>query len=159
RSFLVGGLSVDGRAVYLMTCSPPEPRLGVYDAVTGKERFPNQGHHDPISSVAFSPDGCWLASGGMKGGVCLWDLTRRPSRESGWSVRQLSGHTATVVPLAFSPDGRLLASGSRDGTIRLWNIADGREVHKLAGHPRMPAGLAFSPDGETVAGGGRDGTV
>src|SRR5262249_12954749 len=64
-SFLVGGLSVDGRAVYLMTCSPPEPRLGVYDAVTGKERYPTHGHDGLVASVAFSPDGRFLASGGI----------------------------------------------------------------------------------------------
>jgi WD40 repeat protein len=159
RKFLVGGLSVDGRSVYLMTCAPPEPRLGVYDAVTGKPRFPNHGHDGPIAGVAFSPDGRWLASGATDGRVCLWDLTRRPSRESGLSVQELSGHTAAVLTMAFSPDGRLLASGSMDGTIRLWDIADGREVHVLAGHSTVTALLAFSPDGQTVAGGGQDGTV
>src|SRR5262249_4808085 len=104
RGLLGGDLSVDGRAVDLVPGDTAEAPLGVYDAVTGKDRFPNQGHDDPISSVAFSPDGRWLASGGLNGRMCLWDLTRRPSRESGWSVRPWSGHTAPVMPVAFSPD-------------------------------------------------------
>jgi WD40 repeat protein len=34
---LVAHLGIDGRTVFAMSCDPPSPRVGVYDAETGKE--------------------------------------------------------------------------------------------------------------------------
>ena len=68
------------------------------------------GHTSWVWSVAFSPDGMWLASGSGDQTVKLWDVA------SGELVRTLSGHTDPVRSVAFSPDGTRLASGSLDGT-------------------------------------------
>ncbi len=77
-----------------------------------------------VLSVAFSPDGRYLAAGtGGGSSVQLIDTTT-------WAVaRTLEGHTDWVFSVAFSPDGRLPASGSVDKTIKLWVISDllGRE--------------------------------
>src|SRR5262249_34484118 len=43
QNVVCGRLSRDGRTVYLMSYDPPEARLGAYDAVTGVDRFPDDG--------------------------------------------------------------------------------------------------------------------
>ncbi len=105
----------------------------------------------PISSVAYSPDYHFIASGGD--GVKLWD----PS--TGRVVHRLGGHTRPVHSVAFSPDGKILASGGDDHTIRLWNAEEGRHLRTLTGHAFGVNGVIFSPDGRLLASGSTGRTV
>ena len=73
-----------------------------------------------VKSVAFSPDGRWLATGGASipdNPIVLWDVTTHKP-----VIHPLVGHTDDVLSVAFNPDGALLASGSGDRTVRVWNI-------------------------------------
>ena len=71
-----------------------------------------------VESLAFSPNGTRLATGGTwpEQMIRLWDV------ETGDLIAEFSGHKSNIESLAFSPDGRLLASGSFDNTILLWDV-------------------------------------
>jgi len=108
-----------------------------------------QGGSNPFLSVAYSPDGKWLASGGYEKTIQIWDAG------SGKEIRRWSAPEGNITGLIFSPDGRLLASGGvYDANVHLWDAATGRELHLLDGLPRGTSSLAFSPDGKMVAAGG-----
>ncbi len=101
----------------------PDGRLlasskGVWEVATGQELYPLSGHTGGISSIAFSPDGSYLATGGWEDKlVIIWDAH---TGERLWTFT--TGHVWYLTSLAWSPDGSVLASGSEDGTIILWDI-------------------------------------
>lgn len=105
-----------------------------------------------VYSVAFSPDGQTLASGGVNQPVQLWRLSNGELKSS------LTGHSDDVYSVAFSPDGKRLASGSADRTIRIWDLFTGEPIHTL-GHSDAVYSVAFSPDGKTLVSSSKDSTV
>ena len=146
-----------GRINGSVAFSPDGTRLAVpgsigiwlHDARTGAEVALLTGHTGWVESVAFSPDGQWLASGSVDATVRLWDAA------SGREEAVLEGHMHWVNSVVFSLDGQTLASGSADKTIRLWDIASGREKARLDGPADgvepIVFSLVFSPDGRTLA--------
>jgi WD40 repeat protein len=97
------------------------------------------------TSIAYSPDGKVLASGGSDNRIRLWDP------DTGKEVRILEGHKGSVNCIAFSPDGKWLASGSQEHELWLWDVATGKERRRFHGHTAAIERLALSPDGKALA--------
>jgi WD40 repeat protein len=83
-----------------------------------------KGHMQGAHGVAFSPDGCRLATGGGSSpdAVKLWDLSTH--RE----LMTLPGQGSVFRFVVFSPDGRWLAACNWEGKLHLWRAPSWAEI-------------------------------
>jgi len=152
--------SPDGRWVASAEGSPygvfQVPRLPikgtilVSEAKTGQQ-VSRMSHEDEVLTLAFSPDGRWVASGSYDMSAKVWEAA------TGLEVARMT-HAGPVNMLAFSSDGRWIVSGSSDGTARVWEPETGREIARMT-HGDPVQAVAFSPDGRQVVLGGAGGKI
>jgi WD40 repeat protein len=124
----------------------------LWDTATGFPVRVLHWHRKPVTVLAFSPDGRWLATGSKDQTISIWDV-ERGLWDAVMAVHEhvLRGHEAPLTALAFAPDGAWLASAAADGTIRLWNTASWQPLRTIDTGRSGEGSLAVSPCGRSVA--------
>ena len=88
---------------------------------TGYDLFSRQKYHDnPVTSIAFNPEGRLMATGSEDGTVWIWDVGPRFTAKP---LVRLPDHTAQVMSVTFSADGKRLATVAADNQTRIWDIS------------------------------------
>jgi RNA polymerase sigma factor (sigma-70 family) len=125
-----------------------------WDASTGRKvrQISKEVSKEEIYTLALSPDGKTLASGGW-GPVSFFELD---------TGKQLAlNSTGMCDALSYAPDGKtLVVVPHSDSSIELLNLSPGAKKSRwLRGHSEAVRCAAVSPDGSTVASGGKDKTL
>jgi WD40 repeat protein len=185
------GASPDGKRLAAAT----DDRVGrVWDAHTGQLQVQLRdghpattrlGRHNPLYSIAYSPDGRLLATGDRAGTICFWEagtgkLVRRAAAPVFYSQAISQKAQASeyewggVRSLAFTPDGKMLVAGGMgpadqnsagtDGAARLeaFDVATGKSMaaFTVSGSKGLLMSMVFHPDREwliAAGGGGQNG--
>ena len=82
---------------------------------------------DELFTVAYSPDGTWLAASGNSGAVHVWNADSRELVRSIDAHQPGPGGRHSVRALAFLND-RQIVSGGSDGFVRIWEVSTGTAV-------------------------------
>jgi WD40 repeat protein len=98
-----------------------------------------------VTSVAFSPDGKFLASGGDDASAIVWNLSNHRM------VHKFRGHRGSVTTAAFAGDSiHLLTAAPYDSAI-VWNAVTGEKLKVLDSSKDCQGIGAISRDGTRIA--------
>jgi WD40 repeat protein len=108
------------------------------------------GHASRITSIAWSPNGAYLASASFDKTVHIWNGA------NGSNLLTYRGHSARVTALAWSPDNKYIVSAGDDHTVHLWDAQTGVNLFTYFKHRGPVCAVAWSPDGNYIASAGDD---
>jgi WD40 repeat protein len=109
-------VSPDGKTVaFAPDGEKAKPPVVLWDIHTGCQRPGPDLEGEVASSLAFSPDGKWLAVG-VTDQALLWSVGE------GKESAVFKGHYGPPNILTFSPDSGTLAASDYEGSIRLWDV-------------------------------------
>jgi WD40 repeat protein len=127
--------------------SPPpdtrDTRIFVWRVETGALIQTMLGHQGGSTSVAISPDGQTVASGGRDGLLKLWRTA------GGALLKSIAGQSGGITAVAFTPDGQTVISAGGAGTVLFRRVSDGAVVRTIAA-PNGIAAMGLSADGSLL---------
>lgn len=128
--------------------------VNVWDTATGKIILSFHGHLAGISTVAWSPDGRWIASGSDDKTIRFWNVETGKAH-----TKPFEGHHNYVYQIAFTPKGNILVSGSYDEAVFLWDVRRAQIMKTLPAHSDPVSGIDVVHDGTLIVSCATDGLV
>ena len=114
---------------------------------------PHNSVPDPVTALAFAPDGLTLAAGVGRDVVLIDPSTGKPKAK-------FAGHLVPITTVQFTADGKqLIVAGGRAGlfgAIAVWEVATGKRLLDARGHADTILAAELSPDGQVLATAGYD---
>jgi WD40 repeat protein len=125
----------------------------VWNVSTLGEAFSLLGRTESQFTIAWSPNGEWLATtSGTDSVVRVWDVSPEP-------VVFPAMHTEQAGWVMWSPDGSQLATAADDFSSIIWDANTGDPIYTLTGHTNWIQQALWSPDGSKIATASWDNTV
>ena len=111
-----------------------------------------EGHEFTVWSLAITPNGQTIISGGQDATIRLWDFA------SGKELHKFVGHDGPVYSIAMMQDGKHLVSiADKDLAVKIWDIESLELISSLAPNSAHVTAVAVSPDQRFIVTGGDDG--
>jgi WD40 repeat protein len=125
------------------------------DWTTKKEEYRGYSryHTAPIVTVAWSPDGKYIASGSEDNIIMVWNP------ENGNFVQKLQGHNETVRSIVWSTDSKALFSCSDDGSVKVWHVKDNRLTLETTLEEKSAKFISIAINDKYIAAGSEDGVI
>jgi WD40 repeat protein len=136
----------------------------VWKVGTWEKEHTFQGHSEPISTVAVTPNGKHIISGSsFDGTIKIW-------RVGTWENKAIFiAHTASVLAVVVTPDGQKIISASgnyldsSEYVLKVWNlekcIKQNNKLDKIIAHSDSVEVVAFTPDGKELISVSKDHTL
>ncbi len=159
--------SVDGRNREVpFAWSPGSPNSGcllalcadsevhILDPAAGREVLTLAGHEDIVESVAWSPNGRRIATGGRDETIRVWDAA------NGGQMRAIGTHSGSALSLVWAPDNQHLAALTGEilydekvwnTALVVWNADTGEKAFTSPFNEHQPVWEPWSPDGRYLS--------
>ncbi|KAF7689577.1 hypothetical protein HF521_012930 [Silurus meridionalis] len=158
---LIHSLSISDQRISAISMNPTGDWIGfgcsglgqllVWEWQSESYVFKQQGHFNNMASLAYSPDGQYLVTGGDDGKVKVWNTT------SGLCFVTFTEHTSSITNVIFTSSGFVVISASLDGTVRAFDLHRYRNFRTLTSpRPKQFSSLAVDTSGELVCAGAQD---
>ncbi len=148
-------LKVAHNGKYIISASK-DKTIVVCDVETWKPRI-LKGHTSAVESLAISPRGEYLVSGGADSFIYIWPILNNEYS------KKLDNHKGPVLCVVFSPDGTYLASSGSDNTICIYDAKDWYLLNHFNEeeftHTKSVSCITFSPDETYLVSGSADETA